>query len=511
MNSMNTRASNVVKLCPLLVVSLYLVAAARASADTPKDRLQAMAQASQDVASGTSSDPGVGDFVVVIVKLPSNDPRALAKARQDAMKRIGEYLGAEVEASTESRMTESSDSGGRAISSSFFRDYSAVRVNQTLGAVEMLGMVKVGERDAAGFVLSQGAAGRMQQLSEQAVESLKAKGAGKPMEVIGVGFAPIVGGDTGKAKEQAMLQAQRFAVEAAMGASVVGLAVKDSGEDSETFRETCVSNSDGSIATFTVLEEGPEDSNYRVKIRAVVQQGKLLDSYRAHLRTMGDPMFCVDAGGNDTLRQMAVDFFKEKGFRVSEGRDCDWSIVLTPKVNDYADPADPTRKTKRCQISVQVKNRRTGEINAQAGAPMKGICDIDGDADTQARVATENAFKRGRKELHERIDSAILRLAREGRPMKVVVTGIDTGADGSSSLVERLQLRPGLNDVKASVTGGSVVIDLKSVVANDLVAKFVSGDACALMPGSRARIVRADDAGVEIAVVPASPKPAGAP
>jgi hypothetical protein len=219
----------------------------------------------------------------------------------------------EVEASTESRMTESSDSGGRAISSSFFRDYSAVRVNQTLGAVEMLGMVKVDERDAAGFVLSQGAASRMQQLSEQAVESLKAKGAGKPMEVIGVGFAPIVGGDTGKAKEQAMLQAQRFAVEAAMGASVVGLAVKDSGQDSETFRETCVSNSDGSIATFTVLEEGPADGNYRVKIRAVVQQGKLLDSYRAHLRTMGDPMFCVDAGGNDTLRQMAVDFFKEKG------------------------------------------------------------------------------------------------------------------------------------------------------------------------------------------------------
>jgi hypothetical protein len=473
-------------------------------AEELKKALADMLADGRDVMSGKSADAAVGVFVIVIQKLPSNDPRAMSKARQDAMKRIGEYLGANVEAKTESGYKEATDKDGKSMSESFFRDYSAVSVNTALGAVETLGAVKVGDRDALAFVLSEGAASRMQSLSEQSMASLKAKESGKPLEVDSIGFSRIEGGDVATAKQRAVQQAQRFAIEAAMGATVVGMTVKDADDaDYETFRETCVTNSDGQIASFATVEEGTEGENYRVKIRAVVQQGKLLDSYRAHLRSMGDPLFVVDAGGDGVLQDLAVDFFEEKGFRVvsgSEGKRGDWRIVLKAKISDQPDPADPNRTGKQCVIDARLENASTGEINMQAGSKGKGFSSMDGDAERRARKATELAFNRMKRDLHENIDKAIMRLAREGRPITITVKGVDATPDAGTRLLERIQLRPGLNDAKVRVADGTLVIELKATVASDLVATFVAGDACALSSGSRPTVERMDDRQIELRI-----------
>ncbi|MFZ4068390.1 MAG: hypothetical protein ACOYKF_12695 [Phenylobacterium sp.] len=134
--------------------------------DFAKTAMSEMVASSEDARSGISPDAEVGRFVIVIVKVPSNDARGIDKARQDAMKRIGEYLGAQVEASTESGYKEKTDAAGKSESSSFFKDYSAVRVNQTLGAVDMIGLGTQDGRTVAGFILSEGAAKRMQAISE---------------------------------------------------------------------------------------------------------------------------------------------------------------------------------------------------------------------------------------------------------------------------------------------------------------------------------------------------------
>jgi len=471
-----------------------------------------MVRDSSSVRSGSSDDASIGQFVVVVVKLSTEDPQDMAETRQQAMKEIGKFLGARVATRTSMGSSETTDSGGRSIASRFFSDYSEVRVDQTLGAVEMLGIVKFQGRDAVAFTLTEGAAKRMQSLSEKAAESLRNREAGKPLEVEAVGFARMAGGDLAPARSRALLQAQRFAIEAALGATIVGLSVRDADDRSKTFRDTCVSNSDGQIARFDVLEEGAEGDNYRVRIRAVVQQGKLLDSYRAHLRAMGDPRIRVDASGETGLRQMATDFFREKGFRVSDGHDVDWVVILSPSVTDYADPADGARRTKRCQIGVQVKDLRSGEILLSlAPDRMKNICDIDGDASTQTRVATERAFKSGRAELHKRIAESIKRLGDEGRPVRVAVSGLDKSPEKVTKLVERLQQRPGLNDVKGSGSGGRIVLDLKSIVATDLVATIVAGDACAMSPGSRSEVTVAHDGSVVIEVLPASPSQGASP
>ncbi|MFZ4068389.1 MAG: hypothetical protein ACOYKF_12690, partial [Phenylobacterium sp.] len=63
-------------------------------------------------------------------------------------------------------------------------------------------------------------------------------------------------GNQAAAQEKALEVAKRTALEMAMGASMVGLSVLDRDDSSETFRQTCFSTTEGSLASFRVMSEG---------------------------------------------------------------------------------------------------------------------------------------------------------------------------------------------------------------------------------------------------------------
>ncbi len=476
--------------------------------DFAKTAMSEMVASSEDARSGNSPDAEVGRFVIVIVKVPSNDARGIDKARQDAMKRIGEYLGAQVEASTESGYKEKTDAAGKSESSSFFKDYSAVRVSQTLGAVDMIGLGTQDGRTVAGFILSEGAAKRMQAISEQSAAALKAKKDGGALEVEATGIAMIEGGNQAAAQEKALEVAKRTALEMAMGASMVGLSVLDRDDSSETFRQTCFSTTEGSLANFRVLSEGADGSCYRVRIRAVVQQGKLMESYRSHLRSMGDPVFCIDGSGNETIQSMANSFFEEKGFRIKEGRECNWIIRFKPTFTEREDPANNSRTGFQCLINAQLENSQTGEVSADVGATARGFSSMNGGEQVQRRKSAEMAFKNMKAELHKKIEDTIMRLAREGRPITVEIRGL-SGEDGATTrLTDALALRPGINDAKVNLRpDGTIVVELKSVLASDLVGRFVGADACNLAKaaGSQPVIKHQKDHAITLEIVEGKP------
>ena len=476
-------------------------AAMHAPTEDPRTIVAAMAAADETIRSGKSSDAAVGQYVIVLAKVPSNDPQGVDEARQDAMKQIGEYLGVQVESVTESGYRESKGADGISESKSYFRDYSAAHVNLTLGAVDMIGLAKQDGRTVAGFMLSEGGARRMQAMSDESAKALKAKKDGKPLEVDATGLAMIVGGDQAKAQRDALEVAKRNALEMAMGASVIGLTILDRDDAGvETFRKTCFSTTEGGIAAFQVLEEGSAGDCYRVRIRAVVQQGKLLDNYRSHLRSLGDPVFCIDASGNVDLQRLANDFFQSKGFRIHEGGGCRWTIQLRPAFTTREDPRNTTRTGTQCVISGKLTDSATGEVSADVGATAKGFDSMDGGDPVQRRRSVEMAFRNMREELHRKIDESIVRLAREGRPFTVTIAGLGGVDDVTMRLTQALALRPGVNDPEVSLREGEITIRMKTLLPNDLLAKFVGSDACALVEGSSARLVTQGEANISITV-----------
>jgi hypothetical protein len=107
-------------------------------------------------------------------------------------------------------------------------------------------------------------------------------------------------------------------------------------------------------------------------------------------------------------------------------------------------------------------------------------------------------------ELHKKIEDTIMRLAREGRPITVEIRGL-SGEDGATTrLPDALALRPGINDAKVNLRpDGTIVVELKSVLASDLVGRFVGADACNLAKaaGSRPVIERQEDHAIALRIV----------
>lgn len=459
--------------------------------------------------SGKSPDPEIGSYVVVKVDLPTDDPRAIQKGRQAAMKLIGEYLGARVEAKMESGYKQQASGDGKAESARFFRDYSAIRVDMVLGAIEMVGLGTENGRSVAGFMLSEGAARRMQDISEQSAAALKAKQEGKPLEVAATGIAMIERGDVATARTKALESAKQLALEMAMGASVVGRSLMDRSETATKFRETYFSSTEGRVANYSIERDEPEGETFVVRIRATIQQDKLLEDYRAHLRSIGDPVFCVDACGNADLQAAANAFFKGKQFSIKEGADCAWIIRLEPSFTKRTDPQNSSRTGQQCLISATLVNARTREVLLQAGETARGFDSMDAGEEAQKRRAVLKAFGNMGKDLHGKIEEWILRVVREGRPVQVRIRGLDGIERVTTRLVEALSLRPGINDVKVGLEqDGAVVIDLKAQVASDLVVDFVAADACALAPaGAKPRLRKQADEEIVIDVEGAKPAP----
>ena len=487
--------------------------ASRLATGTPDSVIAEMLTSGSNIMGGDCSDAAVGHFVVAAIKFNADDKQGMAKAKQEAMQQIGGYLGESIESSKESSYKEKTVDG-KSMSESFFSDRSAVKVNQVLSSVEMLGLRDSKGSKVAIFMLSEGAAKRVQSLSQETQKALLAKGNG-PVQVEAVGIAFIRAGDTAAAKNEATDSAKRNALEAAMGASMVGLTVSQKDDSSEKFRNSVFTTTDGFISKFDVLKEGTEGDCYSIRIQAIIDPKKLVDKYGSYLQAMGDPIFFIDAAGNETLRQKATEYFLAKQFRLSEiSKESKWLVQITPNFREQMNSVRPEPGVV-CSLEVKLIDATTGEVFTGVSSAGNASDFMPGTPDQQKTRAVAKAFNNISEALHKQLNDTILKLAREGRPIVVYIEDngvISSNPAAISSLQDALSIAPGIRNPKVSVAAPYLKVDVRSPMATDMAVNMIASEACRLIPDSRPIIKSSIGDRADLSIKPITdPKPAAVP
>lgn len=137
---------------------------------------------------------------------------------------------------------------------------------------------------------------------------------GAPKTVTSLGQAVVYGGDTALARDKAIEDAQRKAVEKAVGTMVASETIT---ENFQLISDKIFSRSKGYVRGYEVLSETEEDGVYRVKIEAQVAQGNLkndLDGIKSILRGKNMPRVLVMIAEQNVGQASAEFWWGNKNF-----------------------------------------------------------------------------------------------------------------------------------------------------------------------------------------------------
>jgi len=474
---------------------------AMATEAEPLEVLQSMIRDDVEIRAGKTADGK--RFVIALVAAPSMQQSDLAKARQSAMQRIGEFLGAEVSSEVRSESSEMVEADGKAQYSSFFSDRSMVEVNRTLAGIEMLKPVASEGRPRCAFILSEASADRSRELSKAA----RAVDRTKPVvvEVLGVGDGPPA-----EARARARESAIQSAIDMVMGVTLVGMTFSmeeegDAGTKSQ-FRNAAFSSTSGFIDNMEEIDSGKDGETYWVRFRVTVIANKIFENYDAHLKVLGNPVFGIDSGDDLPLYQIASEFFAGKGLSLVEsGGRCDWTIRLRSNYTARSYPGDSSRTGVQCSIAVQILNARTGVVEAGIASDGRASDFGGGGESRQRELALQKAFAGCGDKLHKALNDTIVKLAREGRPVEVRIQGL-SGEDGSidagapSRVQEAVGRLPGIRDPRVEVEAGSLVLKLQSLLPADLLAELVANEVCAIHAGASHGVRKISSGEIELQI-----------
>jgi len=148
-------------------------------------------------------------------------------------------------------------------------------------------------------------------------------------ELLADGVAAIVNGDKGIARDHALSDAQRKAVEQGVGALINSETVV---KNFQLITDRIYSKATGYVSSYKILSEEPGTDLYRITIRAVVRLANLQDDLTAiglMVQKQGRPRLMVlirdalpgsgavtDPGAASDLETMLIDSFVSKGFPV---------------------------------------------------------------------------------------------------------------------------------------------------------------------------------------------------
>ena len=111
-------------------------------------------------------------------------------------------------------------------------------------------------------------------------------------EVVTVtGVAPMKGGSTAAARQEAIRDALRNAVQQVNGVIIQGRA----GRWGKHISNAISSRTEGYISSYKILQEGARYGNFEVKIKAVVNRSALVRDVDIYLEALGSPTFRINA------------------------------------------------------------------------------------------------------------------------------------------------------------------------------------------------------------------------
>lgn len=442
-------------------------------------------------------DPVDGNYILIIASVPKSDTEPLAQQqtvlRLRAMQDMAAYLNVSISADESSTMESARDSAKGSASRDEFRSSISSSVRQTLSGVRQLGMAENRGRLYCGVYLAEtelrsiaaaGTAGTVPATSGINTGPVVAVPSNDGW-VIATGICAITNDRLDEAKKQALLQAQRNAVEQVLGVLIAGTdqyrteslqreRTRSDGVTEKASRSMShviskiFSNTTGFIDRYTVLCEGVKGNCYEITIRAQVTRKKLLDNYQSLLKMQGDPEFYLDAGDDVELQQKMDEFFTGLGFRVTTARDrAAYIVTVTWK---FAPVVHPVDKTQGVRLSVWVKlvapNKLVGPNTEQvlftvANDPRLAAS-FTGDATMQHDVVVRKAFDNIQKPLHEKINAVIAAMTQDGRCVTVLFRGYTPAkvvdAETAAAVLRDI---PGVADVTTRLDADSGMIELR--------------------------------------------------
>lgn len=462
--------------------------------DPPSALLDEMLRTDSSIRAGRCDSEGA--YVLALIPLDSSTVASIARARQQAVSQIGNYLGAMVSSDTLYEYEEKS-SNDTATSRSLFRNQSRIYVSRTLAGIEVLKSINRGDKTSVAFILSERVANGISAVEEGSDPTQRASGT---YRVEALGACPATRTDQ-EGKAEALRIAQQQALEMVLGVSLVGMTFSLDQENDSDLRSQFYSgvftstNSDGFIQSFEVLEQGSTgDGGHYVRIRALVAKGKILANFRTHLDAIGAPTFGVDASGDQALEEMARVLLQEKGFRIVDiAAAPDWVVIIQPT---YTVRQDPRRSGAgatgvQCRLSIHLRNQATGELQAALNTAGDSSDFLSGGEGSQRFRAATKAFRSSVPKFQQKLQDTILRMAREGRQMFTRIHGLDPDSKGIEpraldSFQGKLAQVPGIHAPKAMIKEGVLVVELRSPLPRTVLCNLIAGELAQSFPGARA-------------------------
>lgn len=231
------------------------------------------------------------------------------------------------------------------------------------------------------------------------IASLQAFGQGA--EITAKGYGAIYGGDKSAARDRAIEDAQRKAVEQAMGTMISSESIS---QNFQLIEDRILSLSSGYIETYRIISESELDGEIEVEIAAIIGLEKIKDSLQAIqnlLRRVDKPKIMIliaeqsirkeETGGQGTSKGTAtlsatslgvaenslIEFFRSKGFQFVDRQ------ALAGQI-EIADPLVLVNDQKEIQ---RIANLTDAQVAIFGQAQARTAGNVDGISSGQANIS----------------------------------------------------------------------------------------------------------------------------
>lgn len=429
---------------------------------SPDALLEKLVEGNQQFATGWT--PSTGIWVISLQDVPINNGLSETEAADIAMLRakeqIASFMGSSVEVQEE-LLYEEKTVGDQVEITEFFKSINKIDVNQFLRGVTVFNQEIHDGRLCAAFY----ATGKLMDASKALEEQLRAE---PPGVVRAVGFALIKDNKLAIARQTALQNALRNAVEQVMGTSLVG---QSQLMDNTKVKSKVISHTVGNIKQYRIVKEAEHGINYQVIADVQVDEKSIIDNYAAIVRSMGNPEFFIKTTDPD-LRTALNQFMAGLGFLVT----------LDKTAADFIINAD-------CQY-INISNDHYGDgiqidtelslLAAEDNQQFFTFCNTprltstySGDFHQIRQVAAQKAFKSMKKQLHENLNKVVMDWVLNGHTVEVVFTGVNSDQQFLQILSEAISGVPCVQVIRQSIQGDVLIFTCSYIgIASDF-AEFL--------------------------------------
>jgi len=418
----------------LLAVATLFFASMSAIAGDPMDDVFSLLDSGGGTRSGINKVDG---YYVVAMDTSgrSSESKGYEEARMGALRQLTEMInGVAMSGSTQASMTYITVTDGdnsRDFSRESFVDVVNTQFQGQLSAAKVL---KKGKYDGDYFVAmviaqsdlaniaalrTPGATQNQQSgntiiIATDTANQQIANFANGPTSVESKGLASMKSGEQ-KAREQAMQDAIRNAVQQAQGVMLQG----KSGMFNDALAMALSTKTEGYVSSYEILDEDIERGSYYVIMMAEVDSGKLLNDVNFYLNILGQPVFSVKSD-NKAKTDWITDELERLGFAINDGSG---KPTHTFYLKQNQRPVEDHKHSKGIEtsLSVSLKDNHTGDILLTVNnLPIKTRIYVQ--PESRAKQVSEHvAFKQMKAKLGPEVIQSLARHAEKGTIYKIVL------------------------------------------------------------------------------------------